>query len=125
MPPSRLPKQIELLAQRMIDVEIRHTDGIKLLHKLADVREAVVYCDPPYYTTAIDAYDTGIDIEGLTEALAAQKGAVAISGYGEEWDHMGWNRAVRRRPAKHSKTHNAQEVLWANFALPRNLFEVE
>ena len=55
----------------------------------------------------------------LTEALQAQKGQFAISGYPGEWDHLGWvlrtHANVRRL---RGKGEPRLECLWMNYEPP-------
>ena len=66
-----------------------------MLERTAKMADTMIYCDPPYVsrpkTTIV--YGKGkmpIDVDRISELLLAQKGKVAISGYDDEWDHLGW-----------------------------------
>ena len=54
----------------------------------------MVYVDPPYDNTigTEGAYRHGVDRDALLDVLRVQRGRVAISGYGDEWDALGWER---------------------------------
>ena len=62
---------------------------------------AVIYCDPPYPSANTTPYRYGeVDPAVYIPVLQAQKGAVAVSGYREEWSGLGWQcfeRAALRR----------------------------
>ena len=119
---------MRLLAVRLRDVQIESIDALALLEKTVSLKHTVIYCDPPY---GIDA-DTSpymyekFDKEGMTELLKDHKGTVAVSGYGADWDHLGWNRfdyATKSssvvnfsgRVFKEGTTKERVEVLWVNF----------
>ena len=76
----------------------------------------VVYCDPPYYSTDRRYTENDVDIQALTDALLEQKGQVAVSGYGEEWNHLGW-RVVEKevRATASGKNQVRTERLWMNY----------
>ena len=53
----------------------------------------MIYADPPYPTAAAaHLYARTVDFDRLAETLLAQQGKVAVSGYGDEWDSLGWER---------------------------------
>ena len=62
------------------------------------------------------------DWDALTEALLAQRGRVAVSGYGDEWDHLGWQRHER---TGHMRDHRPgsytvrTEVVWTSYDPPQ------
>ncbi len=112
------------LAQRLRKVQLDSRPAETILNRVSEYEDAVVYCDPPYRTADCRAYkDNGqtLDVEAISEALIAQRGAVAISGYGEEWNHLGWNRLELQAQCssfgEHGKRKDTRrtEVLWLNF----------
>ena len=113
------------LAARMQQVEVHEMDGIALLERNADSEYAVIYCDPPYPSADTSAYlHSEIDVDRLTAALHAQKGYVAISGYGDEWDHLGWHRHELnsfRIQIKTGVNEKRVEALWTNHKPPQKL----
>ena len=86
-------EQVRPLADRLAKVQLERGEAIEILERIADIEDAVVYVDPPYRDANKTAYLYDVDREALAEALAAQKGAVAISGYTDEWDVLGWHRS--------------------------------
>ena len=113
-------ERIQNLFDRMQDVKLENKDAVKLLVWLADTREAVIYCDPPYHTANIAEYQHGdVDVPALTNALVSQRGQVAISGYGQEWDHLGWQRHKREcmivTNGANQINEPRTEVLWTNY----------
>ena len=111
------------IAWRIKDVQFECKDAIKLLDRTADIPDAVIYADPPYPSAPAGSHYGAdqLDVNALTEIFAAQKGSVAISGYGDEWDALGWERhefkvklqslgnlAGDKRPGR-------TEVLWTNY----------
>ena len=119
-------KVIGPLAQRLKNVQVENRDALILLERLEKFEHAVIYCDPPYQTADTAAYkldDTLLNIEAYTKTLLAQKGRVAISGYRDEWDHLGWHRFewnTRAYPLNDSDEHRdldwkRTERLWTNY----------
>ena len=91
---SRIAGRLSALAERIRYIQLNNRDGIKTLEMVASVTNAVVYCDPPYQSSDISLYTHGaIDIDAMTAALLAQRGRIAVSGYGDEWEHLGWRLA--------------------------------
>ena len=97
----------------------------KLLGKIALLDYAVVYIDPPYATAETSAYRyPDIDTHRMGAAIMAQKGNVAISGYADEWDFLGWNRhemdvawlgVNRVNGVPHAPAGRWAEVLWTSW----------
>ena len=113
------------LARRMHRVQIENKDAIEILERVADIPEAVVYCDPPYKDVHNSPYRHSVDVERLSEALLAQEGLVAVSGYNQDYDHLGWDRHERvktfHRIGEHASKHRKNdqtrtEVLWTNYS---------
>lgn len=114
--------RLESVAQRIRYVQLECTDAIKLLRSVADRDDTVVYADPPYASApAHKHYGRTLDTDAFTEALLACRGRVAVSGYGEEWDHLGFVRHEHAATsyALGSLTADSRptrtEVLWTNF----------
>ena len=117
---NRIPE----LQARVQGVEILGIRAVDLLRRQADNPQAVIYVDPPYRTADTSHY--GVvqhDYEEMLEALQAQKGQVAVSGYRDEWDELGWQR-LERTAALHAggrgeRSGKRTEVLWINYEPPR------
>ena len=107
------------LADRLRDVVLEQLDGADLLDRWRNESHAVFYCDPPYPSAAKDMYAVRPDFGALTDVLVSLKGKVAISGYGCEWDHLGWVRnemGITAAIAQSSGVASARtEVLWTNY----------
>ena len=115
-----LPERMKRLAGRFWRVQIENKPAIVLLDWIADNKDCVVYCDPPYRTATTSKYKhSDVDVNRLTAALVSQKGQVAISGYGDEWEHLSWQRhsmqswIVSNGANKISEPRT--EVLWTNY----------
>ena len=118
---SRLYEKIELLTQRIQDVQIECDDAINVIRKAVDVKDAIIYCDPPYRTSGTGTYRYGdVDIDALTDILKECKGRVAISGYEGEWEHLGWvseEFVAKRMVMQGMNMRNTprKEKLWLNY----------
>ena len=113
--------EVKRLADRLRYVQLETRDASATLEALADRPEYSIYVDPPYSAADTKAY--GYDLQDRTrfaELLQAQQGAVAVSGYGTEWDSLSWERT--EFPAKYvdakGDTTDRREVVWCNFAPP-------
>ena len=116
-----IERRLHLLAERMRYVQLENRDAVDVLARMAKEDAAVVYVDPPYANTygTSGVYAHDVDRVALTDALRAQRGRVAVSGYGDEWDCLGWERCEHRAYATLAHTGNSTartEVLWTNFA---------
>ena len=110
-------EKVSRLASRLWNVQLECKDAVELLWDIAEQEKAVVYVDPPYPTANTSAYRLGDLPQGLGEALKAQKGAVAVSGYGSEWDELGWRKVTMEAVRRNIKGTGdpRTEVLWCNF----------
>lgn len=113
--------RIRLFKKRMTNVRLECNDAIKILQFYADSEDTVIYCDPPYRSASTKQYGVDdLDVDAFSEVLLACRGHVAISGYGDEWDRLGWNRHELRIkiqgnwPGMTSDHRDRTEVLWVN-----------
>ena len=115
----RLVHRLDALADRLRDVQLLCRPAVQVLERLEQVSEAVIYCDPPYPDTATNAYAVvQHDHEATFKSLQRQQGKVAISGYGDQWDHLGWHRSthdVQVFGTSGSSAKPRTEVLWTNY----------
>ena len=113
-------RKIETLHQRMKNVQLHNCDAVDFLDRIAQYDAATVYCDPPYHT-ATSGYKVALDVEAFTAALKKQCGRCAISGYGDEWDHLGWHKVEKKIYFSHfgsaakRKNEGRTECLWLNY----------
>lgn len=120
------PEVLDALSERLRGVQIENRPAVEILRRTAQEPATVIYADPPYPTADKNGYAIGareLDVDELTEVLKEQRGFVAISGQGEEWDHLGWRREEKEtylsanvvvqegRQVMPRRT----EVLWLNF----------
>ena len=77
-------------------MQLECVDACILLDQIKGMDYCTIYADPPYPTANTTGYAVrGFDRDGLADLLMAQRGAVGISDYGDEWDMLGWRRVVR------------------------------
>ena len=110
------------LARRIKGVHLENRPAVEILDRLAREDNTIIYCDPPYPTAASEFYgNAALDVDELAEVLLRQKGRVAISGFGEEWNMLGWERHECRgtscgTPSNDPKLATVRvEVLWTNY----------
>ena len=107
------------LARRLSRVQIENLEAVKILERTGEEKKTLIYCDPPYLTADNSPYGPySFDKDALRELLKSQQGRVAVSGYGNEWDELDWNRFEFRTIFKGvivSKAEERTEVLWTNF----------
>ena len=115
-------EKITRLAERIKPVQLENRPAVEILDRLADVSHAVIYCDPPYPTAASEFYgNSTLDVNELAEVLLRQTGRVAISGYGGEWNMLGWERHECPGSSCGTPSNNPSEatrrveVLWTNY----------
>lgn len=115
-------ERVAVLSERLWNVQLFCRPAEKILERIADIDNAVIYMDPPYLTADTSGYAVcEVDVPALSELLLAQRGQVAISGYGDEWEHLGWQRnefetTVRDTSGKKGKQAQPRtEVLWTNY----------
>lgn len=114
-----LDKRVVGLHERIKNTLLFCEDAVAFLERTKDFKNAVVYCDPPYRTapTGENYGEHEVDIDALSEALSFHKGAVAISGYGNEWDHLGWTKHSYSTFSTFQSDGDNQRVecLWTNY----------
>lgn len=116
---------IPLIAERIRDVQLECGDGVKLLSRLQKYSSITIYADPPYPNSVTSNYlvDTVVHDE-LIEALLAQRGHVAVSGYPRDFDVLhaeGWYVDINERTMSAGATaaHTPRiECLWTNYRTP-------
>lgn len=112
--------RVESLKDRLKGVQIYNLDAKHLLSKMSEDVDAVIYCDPPYYSGIDDYKERGYDVDELSDVLLSQKGKVAISGYRGEWDHLNWESREFEKNLKCLNVANEKpqvEILYANYEL--------
>ena len=115
-------KEFVVLADRLALTQIENRCALDILGRTQRDSNLLVYCDPPYKSADTRPYgDTSVDWHEMTSLLLAQPCEVAVSGYGDEWDHLGWYRSVwKDKFTKHinrGKDRRVRnEILWTNFA---------
>lgn len=112
-------ERIDNLCDRMQGVKIENRDALFLLDKTKNKKNIVIYCDPPYYTSDGRGYkESKIDIADLKDLLLVQKGKVAISGQGKEWNMLKWNKHKKKAQIATGINNNHMkrvDCLWTNF----------
>ena len=114
-------QRVHALSRRLRSVQLECRDALEVLERTTTLERAVIYCDPPYRDADASPYAfKNIDREELARLLMEQKGMVAISGYGDEWEHLGWHRhekSTMRHTMRYLESVATQrtEVLWTNY----------
>lgn len=120
---ERFLEHCHAVANRLRNVQLLNRDAIELLERLQGIPHAVIYCDPPYPSRRNEYGQDVKDYDALAETLLRQSGRVAISGVGDEWNHLGWERHERpitrrmgvRKPGQLQRPDT--EVVWTNYSL--------
>ena len=112
------------LAERMAEVQVECRSAEDALDELSDDADAMIYLDPPYYSAARRYAHNNVDVERLSGLVKRQCGAVAISGYNSEWDHLGWRKVERSTSCNvyGQVGRKRTEVLWMNYPDASDLF---
>ena len=116
----RYEDRLDAIGRRVESVQLDNRPAVEVIERMADAPRVVMYCDPPYANTHNKSYSVvRFDRERMLDALRQQRGRVAISGYGSEWDELGWDRHERVKPVGSFTSGNvgseATEVLWTNY----------
>ena len=119
--------EVDRLAERLANVQLDQCDAADLITRLAGEGDALLYVDPPYRDRDRE-YGIDFDYDGsqdrLADALLSCQGRVAVSGYGDEWDRLGWERHTKEVPltfgdGRTTEGHTRVEVLWCNYEQPQ------
>jgi len=119
------------LAERLKRVQIENRDALEVLERVCGESVAVVYCDPPYPTADTTPYrERKFDIKRMIDILQQAKARVTISGYGKEWDALGWERheqSINTALIHHRDVRKAErvEVLWTNYTPPKQQLTID
>ena len=124
-PPGVIAPRVRRLSDRLRYVQLLDRPALDILERTADVDEAVVYCDPPYRTADTTPY-TVVEDSDLIDVLRRQRGRVAISGYGSEWEALGWHRHefdtfFSALGSGVEEASERTEVLWTNYEPDRQV----
>ena len=108
-----LEDRIAALSRRLRRVQFECGDAVPLIRQIGALPHAV-YCDPPY--ADVQDYAANVDGDALREALSRAQARVAVSGYGGEWDSLGWRKEAREAQAMRPRSGNRwREALWMNY----------
>ena len=110
------------LHHRLRNVQLESVDAVHVIERLAREPLAVLYVDPPYRSGETSPYQCAMpDWTRLEVALKDCKGKVAVSGYNDEWNCLGWRSESLEslnhfNPATRGKDESARvEKLWMNY----------
>lgn len=120
------PDMLWALHNRIWGVQFHQRCGLEILEQTADIGNAVIYCDPPYRSSGAinEKYAAGVDYDRMSALLLGQQGMVAVSGRGDDWDHLGWERReLCYRPTigyayGGGESGKRTERLWMNYRPP-------
>ena len=118
---TKFTKNMTQIAERMRTVNLNNKDANVLLKSTLDIKNAMIYCDPPYRTADIGAYKHQLDWNVFTRLIKQQKSKVAISGYNDEWDHLDWQKHEHNTFYSHMgstskrESETRTEILWTNY----------
>ena len=121
-----LPETVLHTANRIKKVQLECKPANEILEWVAPEPGALIYCDPPYNTPASVGYrksNTDEIRELCTPHLVDAKARIAISGYADEWDYLGWYRQEFETVShalgnSQTKRPPRTEVLWTNYEPP-------
>lgn len=106
------------LRQRLASVRVACRDACDFAELVFGKDDAVVYCDPPYFTAAYDYEKDVLDVDRFAGLLAGAKARVLVSGYPGEWDMLGWEfRDWDRQVPSSVDKKVVVERVWANYDL--------
>ena len=126
---DRYSRRIVALSERMANVYLECVDASDIIERYASKSACVIYCDPPYGGHGADYKVPEFDADRASAAFTNAAARVAISGYGTDWDHLGWQRHEHHTHSSMAAGSGGQsrrtEVLWCNYDQPQQgvLFE--
>ena len=83
---------IARLNARMRKVVVENRDAVDLLERVEGYADFSTYIDPPYLSADTSPYGCLPDRTALADAMKRLRGAVVVSGYGDDWDCLDWPR---------------------------------
>ena len=129
---SFVQRDLSIIRKRIATVQLENRCALSILDRSSDVKDITIYVDPPYPTSYENIYSTApLEYDDLSKLLQAQKGQVSISGYDDEWDHLGWHKSTCEGilcassifgRSRRERTH----ALWQNYRpmpAPPSLFD--
>ena len=125
-PTIRRADSLYKVRDRIKDLQVFNRPAENIIQRCSADPAVVMYCDPPYSTADTSVYkiDTE-DHDRLVDLFRDAKCSVAISGYNDEWDELGW---VRKELDTYFATgvtgrnnRPRTEVLWMNYQPPQRL----
>ena len=126
-PSTRLSSiPIVALSERVRFVAFHHWDALRFISTFGDKKGAVWYVDPPYPSAGQNYYGHDVDPDALVAALMKIRGRVAVSGYDDDWNGLGWGKHEREvsTPLQADGASRRVECVWMNFQPPlQGLFE--
>ena len=115
-------KRVKRLQARVERVMFDCRPAIEVLDKHQHRSDAVIYVDPPYASAGSnDTYGISRhDYDDTLRLLHAQAGRVAVSGYNDEWDDLGWMRHecptfTTSMQSDGNRRLERVEVVWTNY----------
>ena len=108
---------IPRLAARIQNLIILNRDALDVIRFFQPRDDAMIYCDPPYRGATGFGKLQDFNRDRMGELLLQCKGRVAISGYGDTWDHLGFDRHEFSSYTSHLSKRT--EILWTNFDKPQ------
>ena len=109
--------RLDDIKERLERVTFLNEPATKTLKRLERYDHAVVYVDPPYASATTAAYGVDQqDYEATLDTLKRQTGRVAVSGYNDDWDELGWHRhEFDTVGTMLGGSKPTTEVLWTNY----------
>lgn len=119
-------RHIPIIRQRLEGVTIENTNGLDIVEKYAQNKDALFFIDPPYYeATKERGVSYGVeftkdDHKKLLDIVSQARARVMITTYDNEMYKkalQGWNVANYKNNSRHSsaKNKNRLELLYMNF----------
>ena len=125
---NKLPERIQHLAERVKSVQFECRPAEEIADVASRYEDCLMYLDPPYLSAkkhTNSAYGCEFAAVGeMTEILRSAKCRVAISGYNDDWEHLGWERTTFNTHVgvlgeQHQSNRDYKlrrvDVLWTNF----------
>ena len=111
--------RIEKLANRLRKVVLENRPAEQIIQQFCKYPDSLIYADPPYISENVgdNVYRHGnstFNKNSMLELFDSCVGSVAISGYADDWDDLGWYK-VEHETKSIIAGEGRTEVLWLNY----------
>ncbi len=113
-------QRVKALSERIHYAQLHRMDAAVLAKKSSKRKDVILYFDPPYSKRRHTPYAVSeINKSECSDVFLEHKGAIAISGCDDEWDHLGWEKHELKAASFSATSPTEQkrvEQVWCNYS---------